>query len=189
MKRLMRKIKAEMKARVASIMREAAREEERILADAKKRARAERAKILEEAKKKAETEKQRIIAEARLKARKERVATLDRLLEEAIGQALNDLNSIRKYRQYASILNKVTKQAIEEIPSNKVNVLVSKRDKTKLRLGKIKGKKIRIVNGNLQAGTIVEASDKSVSISNDFAELVKERKQEIKRELVRRFFS
>lgn len=188
MEGLIKRIKAEAKAKMASIEREAAREEEQILEEAKKQAKAERTRILEEARKKATTEKQRIIAEARLKARKERAAVLDKMLENVIEQALEETHSVRKYRRYASLLNKLTKQAIEEIPSNEITVVVSKHDKGKIKLGRIKGKKIRVVSGNLPAGTIVESADKSVIISNNFAELIEENKQKIKRELVRKFF-
>ena len=188
MEKLIGRIKEDVNGKISSILSEAKQAEQEILDEAKQKAASESKRILERARKKAEQEKQRIIAEARLKAKKEKAALIDRLLEQCIASVLKDLNKIRKYKNYAKVLNKLTKQAIAEMPAHSICVLVSEEDKDKLKLKAPKGKKLSVRVCKIGPGTIVEAADKSVRISNDFAEIIKENKQAIKRELMKKLY-
>jgi len=67
-------------------------------------------------------------------------------------------------------------------------VLVSKEDRAKLKIKKAKGKKVTVHICKMGPGTVVEAADKSVRISNDFAELINEGRQDIKRELAKKLY-
>jgi vacuolar-type H+-ATPase subunit E/Vma4 len=188
MEKLISRIKEDVNSKILNILGEAKQAEQEILNEAKQKAASESKKILERAKKKAGQEKQRIIAEARLKAKTDKAALIDRLLEQCIASVLKDLDKIRKYKNYASVLNKLTERAIAEMPAQSICVFVSKEDKSKLKIKAPKGKKVTVRVCNIGPGTLVEAADKSVRISNEFAEIIEENKQAIKRELMRKLY-
>ncbi len=181
MEKLISRLKAETRAKVASIKREADKEAEAIIKEAKEKAKRIKAEILEKAKKKAEMERQRIIATARLNAKKEKAKLIDELFEEVVENAIAKLSKVRGQKRYAKLISELIKKASEQIADNSVVVVLPKGDKGKIKIPKLKGKKIKVEQSSkLKAGCIVKASDNSVLISSDFEELLMEKKQAVK---------
>lgn len=181
---IIKKIKSETRDRIKSIEKLAEEEEMKIFEMARKEALAEARQIKENAKKRAELEKNRIVSAANLEAKKKKAELIDGILEKWISRALERIEELRRGKQYSKALSLMIKEAVEEIPSGKVLVLVSPEDKPKIKALKAGKKTVQIkASGEVKTGAIIRALNGSVEINATLPRLLENKKAKLKKEL------
>ncbi len=82
-------------------------------------------------------------------------------------------------------MNSLINQAMQEIPSKNIVVFVSARDKGKVKLKPLKGKKVKVKASNkVKTGAIVQSADCKIKVDCTFSALLEEKKGELKKELL-----
>ena len=186
MEELIERIKSETRQSVASIEKKFAEEENEIISKAKKEASEESKRVIESAKKRAVLERDRIVSAANLEARKRKADFIDSVLGVWLGRALENIEELRAEEKYAAALSRLVKSAVEEIPSKRVEVLVSPTDSGIVSGIKAKGKSVKVIStSDVKTGTIVRAADRSVEINATFRSILENKKMAIKKELAK----
>ncbi|MEM0360563.1 MAG: V-type ATP synthase subunit E [Candidatus Diapherotrites archaeon] len=183
MQGIMEKIKSDAQKRAKAIETECERETARIKSQAQAKAQEIIAMAREKAKSEAETAKKREIARANLNAQKEIALLLDKKLEEIISNASKTLQLLRKQKNFAKKFNSMVTEAIKEMPAGTITIQVSPED-AKLLQKNNKSAKIETVK-NMSPGAIIKSADESIKIDCTFAALLEEKKQELKKELLK----
>ncbi|VVB66694.1 V-type ATP synthase subunit E [Candidatus Gugararchaeum adminiculabundum] len=132
----------------------------------------------------AESEKGERIAAARLNAKKLISEAQEEVVAKVIGQVQDELESMRKKKQYQDFLAKAIKSALKEIPGDAI-VQVNKDD-----LAAVKGIRGITVGAPIDCagGAIVSSKDGTVRVNATFESLIEEKKDEIRRQVFKELF-
>ncbi len=186
MNEIIEKIRSETGKEISGIQKKYASLESEITAQAEQEAKEKVSGIREKSEKRAELEKTRIVSAANLEARKKKAELIDSILESWISEARKNISELRKEKSYAARLKEIVKTAVEEIPAEKVTVLVSNADLSKAKTVKVKGKKISVkASSELKTGAIIRSDNAEVEINASFVSSLENRKAEIKKELLK----
>ncbi len=135
------------------------------------------AKLKEEEREKmswARLEERRMLAEAR-----------EEILNEAMEMFKDQVAKFTERKEYAKWLEKVVEKGLEEMKPLKCVVLVKKGDKKKI---KIKGVKVK-EGAEILGGAIIGSEDGSVKLDLSLDAFIRQREDEIRRELYKHIFS
>ena len=157
-------------------------------AEALSRAEGEKKKLLVQVKGEvntmAESEKGERIAAARLNAKKLISEAQEEVVAKVIEQVQDELESMRRKKQYQDFLAKAIRSALKEIPGDAI-VQVNKDD-----LPTVKSMRGITVGAPIDCsgGAIISSKDGSVRVNATFESLIEEKKDEIRRQVFKELF-